>query len=468
MKKNLRLGLILVLAVGLPAAALAMAFYLASRDDPPPKDDDLCPTRLDIPDAENGFTYFIEAAAKSWEPERQESKRLDPETGEEVPWEQRTAHERYSDMADGLKWDEALTGEVLQRNAEALALLERGLACPAAQGPEIKTLMDEMPYLLGLVALSRVLDLRAQAKARRGDHAGAFADAVMAVRFGHAVEGSGGCTTTWLVGATIKSRGFACVRRLVAGPAGVPPAHLKRLASDLAPFGARTEGLAEAFRVEYTGACWAIEEIASGRMGMDDIQSADLLRTRRRALTRPFLLKPNRTKARFTALYRSLIRNTSRPYGDLEPSAVPQPLQPSIARVLAGNVLGDILFNLLVPSLEALVHQKCHKNVEVGATRTLLAMRAYALEKGRLPLTLEELVPDYLDAVPLDGFDGQPLRYNPDKKVVYSVGKDLKDDGGMTAEEARQWWRQEDPYTAKEQPDPEPVCLPDPSWPIEF
>jgi len=39
-------------------------------------------------------------------------------------------------------------------------------------------------------------------------------------------------------------------------------------------------------------------------------------------------------------------------------------------------------------------------------------------------------VPDFLDAVPMDDFDSQPLRYSAEKKIVYSVGKNLKDDGG--------------------------------------
>ncbi len=90
------------------------------------------------------------------------------------------------------------------------------------------------------------------------------------------------------------------------------------------------------------------------------------------------------------------------------------------------------------------------------------------MENGRLPETLGELVPEYLDDVPRDDFDGEPLRYDRDKKVVYSVGEDLTDDGGFTPEEAREWWQRSHPEEAKEPPDPDPWNLPDPSWPIGF
>ena len=65
------------------------------------------------------------------------------------------------------------------------------------------------------------------------------------------------------------------------------------------------------------------------------------------------------------------------------------------------------------------------------------AQAAVALERwrlahpGRLPDTLAELVPAYLTAVPLDPYDGQPVRYQklPVGYVVYSVGTGWTDQG---------------------------------------
>ncbi len=66
------------------------------------------------------------------------------------------------------------------------------------------------------------------------------------------------------------------------------------------------------------------------------------------------------------------------------------------------------------------------------ATAALAAER-YRLAEGRWPASLEALVPRYLAAVPTDPFDGQPLRLKhlPDGLVVYSVGTDGTDDGGV-------------------------------------
>jgi hypothetical protein len=42
-----------------------------------------------------------------------------------------------------------------------------------------------------------------------------------------------------------------------------------------------------------------------------------------------------------------------------------------------------------------------------------------------------------LPAVPADPFDGQPLRFKPtpDGLVLYSIGRDRKDDGGSDPEQ---------------------------------
>jgi hypothetical protein len=62
-----------------------------------------------------------------------------------------------------------------------------------------------------------------------------------------------------------------------------------------------------------------------------------------------------------------------------------------------------------------------------------MAATRYRLDHGNLPTTLVQLVPDYLDEIPIDPFDGKPLRLSqkPDEWTVYSVGPDGKDDSGL-------------------------------------
>jgi hypothetical protein len=72
----------------------------------------------------------------------------------------------------------------------------------------------------------------------------------------------------------------------------------------------------------------------------------------------------------------------------------------------------------------------------VGCQSDLLivdsALRAYAADHGGFPARLDNLAPKYLDRIPADRFSGGALVYRPAEKefVLYSVGKDGRDDGG--------------------------------------
>ena len=70
--------------------------------------------------------------------------------------------------------------------------------------------------------------------------------------------------------------------------------------------------------------------------------------------------------------------------------------------------------------------------------RTLLAAIAaerYRIAFDRWPSSVKELVPDFVDTVPIDPYDGMPLRMRKvkDGLIIYSVGTNLIDDGGKIA-----------------------------------
>jgi hypothetical protein len=64
---------------------------------------------------------------------------------------------------------------------------------------------------------------------------------------------------------------------------------------------------------------------------------------------------------------------------------------------------------------------------------TAIALKRFQLKHGQWPETLAELSPEFLPAVPIDLYDGKPLKYHPNPDgtfLLYSVGEDGVDDGG--------------------------------------
>jgi hypothetical protein len=69
---------------------------------------------------------------------------------------------------------------------------------------------------------------------------------------------------------------------------------------------------------------------------------------------------------------------------------------------------------------------------------TALAIERYRLKYETLPELLEELVPEFMEAVPLDPFDGRPLRYVLQEEggyTVYTIGEEGVDNGGLSREQ---------------------------------
>jgi hypothetical protein len=91
-----------------------------------------------------------------------------------------------------------------------------------------------------------------------------------------------------------------------------------------------------------------------------------------------------------------------------------------------------VLFYVMMPALARITTIDTRNIAQLLTARIGLAIERYRLAAGKLPDTLNDLVPDYLDAVPKDPFDGNELRYKKLEVgfVVYSIGEDLIDDGG--------------------------------------
>jgi hypothetical protein len=72
------------------------------------------------------------------------------------------------------------------------------------------------------------------------------------------------------------------------------------------------------------------------------------------------------------------------------------------------------------------------------AGELLLALHAYRADHRNWPHALAELVPEYLETLPEDSFSDQPFCYelveDGQSLRLYSVGPDLKDDGGKATE----------------------------------
>jgi hypothetical protein len=91
------------------------------------------------------------------------------------------------------------------------------------------------------------------------------------------------------------------------------------------------------------------------------------------------------------------------------------------------------LSKMLLAALSNAITKEASSLAYLRTSIAAIAVERFRVAHGQLPENLNEVVPQFLSAVPTDPFDGQPLRYHRLAKgyVIYSIGSDGHDDGGL-------------------------------------
>ena len=393
------LGLLLVLMVLLVIVLCRSLTAPAQRYDA-----ELLLPRVNIPQGSNAFDRLQTAASQLWWP-----KDLDSQIAK---------------LAINTNWDDALAGSVLASNRDTLAAWDEAVKLPDLQVPEVFTFDDLLPYLASWKKLALLAQVRQNSLLHDGHDQEGFDQMVNEIQLGRKMENGHGVLIVYLVGAAVNSLGLAQMHRWT-GQAHLTPGQLKDYARqiDWSPDAAGA-AFAKAMRVEYQVQIGTIDALRQGKLANAESDLPPLHRWPAWPL-----FSFSQTRALFAAGALRLVKAAPHPYGEAKIDDLES--RPGLASMaFSGNPIGQIMYYMLIPAEAASLEKKSRGAAELAATRTTLALRAYEIAHGQLPTDLAALVPEFLDEVPSDDFDGKPLRYSADKKIVYSVGKNLKDDGG--------------------------------------
>jgi hypothetical protein len=115
-------------------------------------------------------------------------------------------------------------------------------------------------------------------------------------------------------------------------------------------------------------------------------------------------------------------------------------VSPERARQIAADFKSSqrfTMYNLfavnLYPALARANERFARSQSSLDLARAACALERYRLAHGQYPETLDALVPQFIEKVPHDLINGQPLKYRKDSGGqfdLYSVGWNEKDDGG--------------------------------------
>jgi len=394
------------IALGIFIAFVLLYGFLMVRSSIPAtvNDKELQFSRASIPAGSNAFDVLQTAASHVWWP-KEKSDQLD-------------------DLLRNTNWDDALASTALANNRETLAGWDAAAKLPDFQVPE-SNFNDLMPYLGEWKQLAHVAELRENILLHNGQDKEAFDRILDHVRLGRRMQNAHGPLIDYLVGTAVRSMGLNQMQHRV-GKTHLTPSELKDYIRQL---GLNPDGESVAFantiKGEYQFQIGYLDAMRQGKMTNSDSGGRYL---------RPMRWLPlfnfSQTKALFAEEDNRLVQAAPHHFNDANLSDLDLRRPSTVSMFSSGNWTGQILFYMSMPVVIPQLAKKSQGDVQLQATRIILALRAYQLTHGNLPSDLNALVPEFLDAIPVDDFDGQPLRYSADRKTVYSVGQNLKDDGG--------------------------------------
>jgi hypothetical protein len=362
--------------------------------------------------AENGFDRLASAASAARLPNG------------EANWD------RFHAFRAGRIWDPQWIAELVVQNAPATALLHDAVASPAFAFPPPDRAGDYADRLATLVRAQQLIALSgAQSRIllREGDARGAIELASLGLHVGRRVSGAENVDLL----AIRRAIAFQTVSLLdlenIARTARLAPADALALGRLLESTRWRAQDWQRVFSVEYD------RLIAEVDAASEEARDGRGLAWPMSVLPSGYRWHRNRTVSGLADLYRDQLRKSEMFCADAQLVATHWVQARAFGDLLAPNAMGQLAIGMVrARGLDSLQLQRCALETHVSLVAALVAAKAWSDAEGALPERLEDLVPRYLDALPLDRYDGAPLRYARAARAVYSVGPDFTDAGPAT------------------------------------
>ena len=328
----------------------------------------------------------------------------------------------------------------LAEGAGALALARSAASAPNPQVPTSTSPADRVDYLIGVLRLTQLFCASAAQRVSTADIAAAYAELETALAFAQILS-RGGALISALVEIACDVQVYHRMR-LIALLNNVPPEVAGRAINFLLESDKSAEPLAETFRQEYRAVPTMVKMFFDPHgqtlLGFDEKLAKSERQARWSAHLYGDLLgsSQERVTADLTDVYRCLVNLADTPYDvehlqRFEDKVVP-PVKPG-GLIRLEDPIGYVIAKLTVPSFTPIIVKYRRRSVELRATAVVLALRQYEQAEHHSPQTLQDLVPKYLSEIPVDPFDGKPLRYRlraDGRWIVYSVGPNQLDENG--------------------------------------
>ncbi|MEW6201271.1 MAG: hypothetical protein AB1546_04805, partial [bacterium] len=332
---------------------------------------------------------------------------------------------------------------LLLKYKEDFEIVDRAIELPYSQGPLLKSPGDRIPNYVSLRNLAALRLALARLDCEKGNIDKALKTVKDMMEMGRIMEMKEGGSTLIGIMISVAARGLALeTLNWMLSNGYIPSNDLVELNRFLTKHRFNSEAFKNAWKVEYTVFSTIISDIGRQRHEVNyDIGSDEWFGFVGRAMSNNFIrsliFKRNLARKMIYDHYEGYVENSDKPFSEMkfeEIPIMPESLLSTLTMLLKGEYGARVIAQIAIPNYTRSFGRTCYYEFILEGTRLRLAAFAYKHDHGALPRTLQELVPNYIDNIPIDSFDGNPIRYNPAKKVIYSVGTNLTDENGTANE----------------------------------
>ena len=419
------IGFLFVVLVLLPGL-----FSLMTSDVDPPNIEDLMPETINIPEEENAYYQLI----------------LIEDVLSEDHYKLGNVYINYMEEKNEKAWDEDLVEELILKNKEAFRLFDEAMEKPKFQDPACAKLEDintfcQPLFLSDLKSIARgLIPIRSLYLFKNGEEKQAFDEAIKLIKFGQKIQESqadGGLQL--LVSFSIKRIGINTLIYLTENTS-LDPDELVYYINEIDKIDnlKNNEDLVNLVKMESIRFINAVDLVVSMQLNnFFNFLPSDKTYDN-------FYFRPNKTKQLIANRARNEIKLVKQhcafiKEANKEWQEIPLSFKLYFTENALGKIIDNTLMHLVSETMFRGIHEnKCQKEFLLSASQVLLAIKAYTIDNNDYPLSLDELVPKYINKIPNDSFSDESIKYDPSKKIIYSVGKEGIDLGGSEGETPRE------------------------------
>jgi len=335
------------------------------------------------------------------------------------------------------EWDSVRASKLVNQHQHYLKIVEQASKLVGFKSTALSSI--DLPNYSDMGALSKLPLIKAKLLTQQGNFLEATKYLLVSLRFNDLIKHDANPTLiSYLVGQSYQSRTLSQVAEFVQSN-DIPDKALVILQQELAKLSVYAN---DGFEMVWSGEQIFSSVTLKDAMDTSLFERIDNIGSRSYieawfnipfVLIPEYVMQPGKLNSQSLAYWqqaqiRSQFLCADRPYGHDIDSKTPEL---SWHQLLAPNGLAQLIY--VLPSagqLDIYFHRRCAGHFQVNATRLLIAIKRFETQNSRLIESLSELIPDYIDALPIDPFSGRPIKHDSSARYLYSYGANFNDDGG--------------------------------------